>query len=340
MRKHLSLIVATTVFTASPMAHAAIIVDDGPSGSPNPVLAGSWQYRTEAQHSGTYNDTGLRFAAGGDDTATYTAVIPTAGLWAVDTYMTNTLNQANVPVSVSTAAGTQNLTINQNLDDATDGWMSLGVYNLNAGANTYTITSGGGNTTTDAVRWSQLGVDTPASFAVDSNNAGVNGFYSESGSWFNSSNKSNLYGNPDRISDEIGDIATTTAPLEQALYEIALSWEEDSGRADNALVRIVDAFGDTHDLRVNQTLAPVGDSEFAVDWFSLGTFAFDATSSLSLIVDDQAGGFVVSDGVRFSFVDTIGTDDPSDGAPAVPEPAGLALLSLAALTLSSRRRRH
>ncbi len=315
-----------------PAAHADIIIDDGPSGIPtNPALTGTWLYRTEAEHGGTYNDTGLRFAVNtnGNDTATYTANIPAAGLWSVEIYMTNTLNASGVPVSVGHAGGTQNLTINQAVVGATDGWMSLGVYQLNAGSNTYAITSGSANTTTDAVRWAQAGTDAVTSFVVDTNNAGVNGFYSESGSgWITSTNRGVLYNTKDRLSNGADAVATVTSPLAAAFYEIGLTWGGADGRATNALVRITDAFGATHDMRINQELNPTDSTAFGTSWLDLGSFAFDTSSTVQLIMDESAGGsFIALDGVRFTY------------ASAIPEPASLALMGLGSLLMLSRARR-
>lgn len=335
---------AACLLLASPPVSAQdeVLIDDGTIGSPstlNPNVSttGTWSYRTEAQHSGTWQDTGSRFSSSGS--IEYSSSLPTAGQWALEIWVTDTLNADNSSVSFTTSGGTLSPTIHQasmrngnTYTAASDQWLSLGHYNFDAGANSYILNANGTNQNSDAVRWRRLDADPSAVTPVVTAVAGgiSPDFYAETGTgWINSGNKNGVYGRPNRLSDTEGDMAVFTAPVESFLYEVQLTYVPDSGRSQSALVEVLDANNVTHQFRVDQTVAPTDAFALGVDWLSLGNFELNASSSVSVIADADAlstGTFVVSDGVRF--------------IAAIPEPGTLALVGIAlgALLLFRRRK--
>jgi hypothetical protein len=321
-----ALLSATTAFAQ------VILIEDGSSIAldPNVSTTGTWAYRTEAQHGGTYLDTGSRFSSSG--TIQYSSSLPTAGVWGLEVWVTNTLNSNNSSVSFTTSSGTVSPTMQQGSMDlaSTDQWLSLGHYNFDSGANNLTLTANGANQNSDAVRWVRLDADPSAATAVVTGVAGgiSPDFYQESGSWISSSNRFGVYDLANRLSSELGATATFSAPIEAFQYEVRFTWNFDSSRSKDTLVEVFDAHGATHQFRIDQSVAVLGDTYLGVDWMSLGTFDLNANSTLKVIADGTAlasGSHVVADGVQFIAV--------------IPEPGTLALLGFAVGTVLLFHRR-
>ena len=95
--------------------------------------------------------------AKGQQTAVFTAVIPTDGKYSVRLGYTALPNRAsNVPVTIGTANGLVKVIVNQRLAPSYNGLLHpLGIYELKAGANTVEISNAGtdGHVIADAVQW-------------------------------------------------------------------------------------------------------------------------------------------------------------------------------------------
>ena len=113
----------TATFTEIP---EEIIVDDVDA-----VFVGTWP--TSTYVSGYYGD-GYRyhFIGDGSNTATWEFIIPEAGFWEVFAMWSSYPNRAtNAPYTINHADGSTTVTMNQETQGGT--WVSLGVYNFNAG---------------------------------------------------------------------------------------------------------------------------------------------------------------------------------------------------------------
>ena len=80
-------------------------------------------------------------------------------------------------------------------------------------------------------------------------------------------------------------------------YEVFTRWVPFSNRATNAPYTILDDASALSTVRVNQQLAPAGDSDNGIVWQSLGTFNV-ASGTLRVRLSDDANGYVIADGVR------------------------------------------
>jgi hypothetical protein len=135
---------AALSFFATSSQAVEIIIDDGPSGSPNTTEitwapssgAPDWNYRPESGTSNkpnSYNGTGSRFAFGTSpiETATYTPNIPTTGQYNVAMWWPTFDWSNDVPITVTHQGGTSSLSINQSTDSGK--WVQIGVYTFDAG---------------------------------------------------------------------------------------------------------------------------------------------------------------------------------------------------------------
>jgi len=161
---------------------AVVIIDDGPSGSPNTTEitwtptanAPDWNWRPESgtnNKPNSYNGTGSRFAFANDpdpiETATYTPDLPVAGLYRVDMWWPTFGWSNNVPVTVTHQAGTTALTVDQSTGSGQ--WNPLGTFDFDAGTSgSLMISSEGANQgasgvgpVADAVRFVSQGPDDP-----------------------------------------------------------------------------------------------------------------------------------------------------------------------------------
>jgi hypothetical protein len=196
-RFRLALAVGAILASAACTAPAAvIIIDDGPSGSPNTAditwtpssNAPDWNYRPESgtnEKPNSYNGSGSRFAyaGGGVETATYTPNIPRAGLWRVSMWWPTFDWTDNALVQINHTGGTSDFRIDQSTNSGQ--WNSLGYYDFAGGTGGgLTISSEGANPGTsnagpvaDAVRFDFAGgllhpVAALASSSVDTTRRG------------------------------------------------------------------------------------------------------------------------------------------------------------------------
>lgn len=163
----------------------SIVIDDGPSGSPNttditwtPSSADAdWHWRPETG-SGTkplsYANTGSRFAfaAAPDETATYTPDLPQEGAYRVEMWWPKYGWSPDVPVTVSHEGGEHTYVMDQSRDPGQ--WNPVGAFLFTAGTGgSVTISSEGARAgasgvgpVADAMRFVYLGESVPLEYPV------------------------------------------------------------------------------------------------------------------------------------------------------------------------------
>lgn len=138
--------------TAVPFAQAVLIVDNADTSGF--TLTGAW---TSSAVTGAYNTTSLYASANTGASARFTPDLPSAGRYEVHARWTASSNRAsNAPFTIAHADGSTAVSKNQQLNHGT--WVSLGVFNFNAGtAGHVTLSSDGANglVIVDAVRFTQ-----------------------------------------------------------------------------------------------------------------------------------------------------------------------------------------
>ncbi len=300
-----------------------------------------WRYRVDdpGNFANTFDAAGTHFVFGGADaTATWTQTLPTAGNWSVEMWMPSRSATGNALLIVEQGANSTQSRLSQSDSDArwSGGWLSLGVYNLDAGDVSVTLdndgASGGGDNValmTGALRFAQL-EDGVTPFILDSHLGPVGSegeFYEErSGIWQDSGTGDPLWGQS-RISQDVGAEAVFAGmPLAAGLYEVDLTWGAFGNRTQNALLTIIDADEVAHQFTIDQTQAP---SDIEVDgqwWDQFGTFNLDFAGGISEVrLSSDDGDWLSADAVRLTLI---------------PEPASLALLGAGGLLLLSRRNRR
>jgi hypothetical protein len=344
MKTSLLAMIAIILTTPFAFAQDVIVLDDGPSTGLGPgvsIVSGTWDHRTEAQHGGTWEQTGSRFSQNHDAHIRYATTLPTTGIWALEIWTTNTLNRNDPTATITHGDGTSSSSFNVNqadLANARNQWLSLGHYDFTSTSATYEYNlqlssntgTGVNSQNTDAVRWVRLDANPAEATPVVVGVAGgiSQDFYQESGTWSTSTNRKGVYEVFNRLSEELGATATFSAPLQAYQYEVKFTWNIADDRSQDTLVQVFDAHGVTHQFRVDQTVAPAGDVFHGVNWMSLGAFDLNASSTVRVIADETAlssGRFVVADGVQFI---------------AIPEPGTLVLVGIALGSLLIFRRRR
>lgn len=138
--------------TAVPFAQAVLILDNADSSGV--TITGTW---TSSALAGAYNTTSLYAAANSGAGARFTPDLPAPGRYEVHARWTASSNRAsNAPFTVAHADGSAPVAQNQQLNHGV--WVSLGVFNFNAGtAGHVTLSSDGANglVVADAVRFTQ-----------------------------------------------------------------------------------------------------------------------------------------------------------------------------------------
>lgn len=322
-------------------AQDVILIDNGTSAGLGPgveSLAGTWLFRNESQHSGTWEQTGSHFANNNSDSRIrYSTQLPTSGLWAFEIWATNTLNHTTT-ATITHGDGTQStgMPLNQGGmgGDASNQWLSLGIYDFTSTTETfsYTLNTSGTQQNTDAVRWVRMDANPfEATPIVVSSSAGISpSFYTETGTgWISSgtNDRKGVYNTLNRFTDVVGDFATYNAPLQAFQYEVKITWSEANNRSNNVLYEVLDANNVTHQFRIDQTISTVGDVFLGVNWHSLGSFDLDENSTVRIVMDQAAkdgGDFMNANGIQFI---------------AIPEPGTLMLVGVALGSLLLFRRR-
>lgn len=119
-------------------------------------------------------------------------------------------------------------------------------------------------------------------------------FFIDSGEWTVSTSVSGYYGRDYLISpagDGSSRVRWATYLPEDGWYKVYAWWTEHSNRATNAKYEI-------HHLE-DTTLIEVDQRSNGGQWNLLGTFRFSATQPASIVLSNDADGYVVADGIWF-----------------------------------------
>lgn len=223
-------------------------------------------------------------------TVRFTPTISATGNYEVfGRWTSGTTRASNVPFDVTHAAGTTYLQANQRLNGGQ--WVSLGSYGFNAGTSGNILigtTATNGYVIADAVRFVPL-----ADIIID--NAASTGM-TVTGSWVNTTYAPGYWGTDYAHDDNLGkgskSVRFTPSIATTGSYQVFARWTAATNRASNVPIDIVHAAG-TSTVVVNQRL---NDAQ----WFSLGTYTFNAgTSGSALIRTTLTNGYVIADAVRF-----------------------------------------
>ncbi|MCC5848602.1 MAG: PEP-CTERM sorting domain-containing protein [Verrucomicrobia bacterium] len=306
---------------------------------------GDWNFRAEGSSNitGTYNGDGTHFAFSGvAATATSTANLPNAGYWSVEMWMPSRSATNNALLTVQQGTASTAYRLNQNDSNArwSGQWVSLGVYNFDAGNADVILDNAGASggsdnvaSMTGAMRFAQIG-DGITSFVADSvfGPVGSEGeFYTETaGSWITSgsvpSGTDGIHSGSHRLSNTPGAEAVFSGlPLAAGLYQLDLTWGAGGNRTENALLTIIDAGNVTHQFTIDQTQDPSDININGLMWNQYGTFDFDFAGGASEIrLSSADGSFLSADAVQLTLI---------------PEPSTLVLLGVALGSLALFRRR-
>ncbi|MEX2381945.1 MAG: hypothetical protein WD490_06150 [Opitutales bacterium] len=239
--------------------------------------------------------------------ATFRPNLPEAGAYTVYEWHQQRADYASsVPLTIQSAEGTANLTINQTTSGSQ--WNLLDTYTFDAGNGGFVrIHTDGteGIVIADALRFVKAGAGSippppPDELIIDNTHTHLT---STVGTWRGSGANLNAYLPPDATgtpwlynNDGIAGDCFNFAPdfSEAGTYEVALWWPTRAGAAPSVDVVVTHADG-------NDTLT-VDQTQSGGQWNSLGVFSFEAGGgSISIRTDGvSAGLFVLADAVRFT----------------------------------------
>ena len=262
------------------------------------AITGTWQ--ASSGSAGYYGTNYLHDQSLGKGTknVSFTPSL-TAGVYNVYTRWTADPNRAtNVPVTITHAAGSSTVPVNQQLNGSQ--WMLMGTYAFNAGTGRNVTVSNTGTTgfvVADAVMFEGPSVPTPPVVIVDNNDAtGV----VKVGTWQAGSGAWGFYGT-NYVSDVgVGksglQTVTFTPVLTAGTYKVYTRWTEGTtaNRAPNVPYTVTYQGGSTT-LTINQQIHPG-------EWVLLGTYAFATGSAGNVKIANTgtlAGQAVVADAVMF-----------------------------------------
>jgi hypothetical protein len=225
---------------------------------------------------------------GGTSTATVTRTLSTSGELIVSLTSSDT-SEATVPATVTIPDGQASVSF---VVTAVDDLLADGTQQV-----TITATATGFKSGSDTI--DILDDEVATEFIVDDGDAG----YSETGIRWDGSFSTTLpvYANDTRW--HAAGTGTNTANwqiggITPGSYEIQVTWMPKSNRATNAPFTVYDGTNLERTIRLNQQLEPSGPVFGGRPFQSLGTFNIDSTS-MRVMLSDDANGYVLADAVRF-----------------------------------------
>lgn len=303
--------------TVSPTSEGGVlvnhIVDDSDTGF-TPI--GSWITYTNAQANyDFYSGSGRAKQAGnGGSTGTFQPDLPEAGDYEIFVWLDRRSDgTTNLPFMINHGGGPTIVTVNLRTEPpANGGWVSLGTYPFPSGTGGTVVVSddaSSGYVIADAVRWYKPGAPTAVPTATDTpiapevvilDNAAASGV-TVVGGWATYANNQipggyTFYNGSGLVKGAGNGSATVTyQPTipKTATYEVFIWLDAFSRGASNMLVQINHAGGTTNKT-VNIKTAPSTGG-----WVSLGTYTFNIGTTGSVVVFDQANGYVFADAIRW-----------------------------------------
>jgi len=256
------------------------------------VFTGSWPASTSV--TGYY---GINYCSDGNTgqgtkSVQYSPNFPMSGSYEVFARWTALSNRAsNVPIDIITPTGTTTVVVNQQATGSQ--WVSLGVYDFNAGSGGSVLirnTGANGYVIADAVRFTKK---TSAEVILDDmDTTGI----TFTGVWGGSVITPGYYAS-DCLNDGNAGKGTKSVRFTPTLptagnYEVFAWWAALSNRANNTPIDIISSSGTTT-VAVNQQIN-------GGQWVSLGTYPFNAGTGGSVLVRTTGtSGYVIADAVRF-----------------------------------------
>jgi len=136
----------------------------------------------------------------------------------------------------------------------------------------------------------------PSEFTIDDSTFG---FSTSNNNWATNSNSTAFAGQVHTVAAGSGSNKAywNFNGLAPGSYDVLVTWIPFGNRATNAPFTVSDGSGSQSTLLVNQQQAPVGTTADGVTWRLLTTQAV-VNGSLSVMLTDQANGYVVADAVR------------------------------------------
>ena len=263
----------------------------------NVTLTGSWTALTSP--TGFYGTNCLSDGATGKGSKSvrFSPNLPKAGGYEVFTRWTASSNRSNhVPIFVTDVNGTTEVDVNEQTGGG--GWVSLGIYDFNAGTSgnvvvSNTGTAAGSYVIADAVKF----VKKFESSDVFVDNADTAHTVVSAG-WSTSTNSPGFYGT-NYLTDGAAGKGTKTVQFNPELpyagtYEVFTRWNTGSNRATNVPVTLTSATG--------TTTKQVNEQNNNNTWMSLGVYTFNAGTGASVVISNTgtaAGSYVIVDAVRF-----------------------------------------
>jgi hypothetical protein len=250
---------------------------------------------TEATYKGTWPSYANPTAYGGDfqsheagsgaNTATWTPTIFEAGYYNVYAWWTSHSNRAsNAPYTINHSGSSETVRVNQKVNGGK--WNLLGTYPFAVGTSGSVVLSDdvNGYVIADAIKFERAD---PNVIIRDN----INAVYV--GTWPSFANLMAYGGEAQYHEAGSGGNTATWTPLilEAGNYNVYAWWVAHANRATNALYTINYA-GSSAEVRVTQRIN-------GGQWNLLGTYPFAAGTSGSVVLTDDANGYINADAIKF-----------------------------------------
>jgi hypothetical protein len=268
-----------------------VIVDNDAPGN---IMTGSWAVSTYS--SQRYGADYVYSSAGtGADTFTWNFNLPATGTYRVSVWYSAGSNRAsNAPFTVYAKTGPATVTVNQQVNGGM--WVDLGTYEFASGPNKVVLSDNADNlVVADAIKVEYVPVPDSRVIGALVDDSSPSGYIAATPSltdWPTSSNVAGGYAGKYRPHAPNKGATFTFKPdvPQTGNYKVYVWYTAASDRATNAPYTIHYSGGSvTH--YVNQRTS-------GGQWVYLGTYPFDQGMSGSIVLSDNANGYVIADAVK------------------------------------------